>query len=32
MAIVPGDNPTGFPEPLVIENRAIATMDGPSTS
>jgi hypothetical protein len=32
MAIVLGDNPTGFPEPLAIENRAVATTDGPSTS
>jgi hypothetical protein len=32
MVIVLGDNLTGFPGPLVIENCAIATMDGPSTS
>jgi len=32
MAIVLGGDPTRLPEPLVIENRAIATMDGPSTS
>ena len=32
MAIVLGDNPTGFPETPVIENRPIATTDSPSTS